>query len=118
MSDWEKFKKEHGIHDYTEIVVCEKSIQEYIRALLEEELCYICKRPKKGIGSQFCSYPHPLSRDLFNEEVDKVKSQCADELEEEMCMLRWAENYDMEDAKVCIEDHQKFIDNLIKKWKG
>lgn len=61
MSDWEKFKKEHGIHDYTEIVCCEKSIQEYIRALLEEELRSSIKAPKI---------------------IQIAKSQCADELEE------------------------------------
>lgn len=68
MNNWEKFKKEHGVHDYTEIVACEKSIQEYIRTLLEEE-----------------------RKEIFDEclEINKInvkvtKAQCADGLEEIM----------------------------------
>ena len=34
---WKMFKKVHGIHDYTEIVSCEKSIVAYIHKLINKK---------------------------------------------------------------------------------
>lgn len=46
-----------------------------------------------------------------------TKKQCADELEEELCMLSWVDAYDLGMAKDCIRDSKKYKNNLIKKWR-
>jgi len=73
-----------------------------IRDRLIEELCHICKRPKKEVGGQFCSAAHPIPHDCLIEEIYKTKSQCADELEEITKL------YVLKD---------KDLDSLIKKWR-
>lgn len=55
---------------------------------MDKTICTICKRPKNSVGSSVCSYPHPVSRHLFEEamidarinELEKLSCDCGEHI--------------------------------------
>ncbi len=92
--EWIKFKKEHGIHDYTEIIFCEKSILNFINKVLGEQ-----QKINNQVLADKCDELDIISKN--------TKSQCANELE-----VLW-----MNRTGVSFYD-KKEIMKLQKKWRG
>lgn len=68
-------KKWTGSH-YPHLIDSDENDGEEFRQLLRKtfeeqqelkDLCHICKHPKNSIGNKMCSYPHPVSRKVFEE---------------------------------------------------
>lgn len=104
MSDWKEFLKDWGISDDLGLrYKLAKAIEDKVCTLLEEERKKWEREWKEKVKKALNSKTYP----------DKVKSQCADELEG-LIWFKYADGTQCLRSGFVIEQ----IDNLIKKWRN
>lgn len=80
-------------------------------------------KPKKkdalnyGRNMGFCEGVENGQTYGWNDCLSQYNAWLIEELEW-LCGLRWVDTFTREDAKECINDHRKMIDDLIKEIKG